>query len=325
VTDYIFKSKISVCIKAFIEQKQACGYPYQSASRILHHFDIMIADRFPDAETVTKEICTAWLSWKPGEHPNGLLRRITPIRQLAKYMSETGAEVYVIPGHIPNKQIKYEAHIFTEAELRAFFYSIDQCLASPFSPTRCYVIPVLFRLLYCCGLRQSEGRLLETTDVDLNTGKIMIRESKGWKARVVYMADDLLDVFRKYDARVEKLMPGRTMFFPNKNDKAFSKSTIDSWFHEFWDHLPEAKTITGNPARVHDFRHAYAVDRLNRWLQEGQDLNVLYPYFSEYMGHAHYADTDYYLALVESFYPEMERRLFEINNDILPEVCHEIV
>jgi hypothetical protein len=41
------------------------------------------------------------------------------------------------------------------------------------------------------------------------------------------------------------------------------------------------------------------------------------------MGHSNYADTDYYLSLVEDFYPEMEQRLASINDNILPEVHHE--
>ena len=83
--------------------------------------------------------------------------------------------------------------------------------------------------------------------------------------------------------------------------------------------MPESGAITGNPARVHDFRHGYAVHRLNQWVKEGHDLNALYPYLSEYMGHSNYADTDYYLSLVEEFYPEMEQRLSSVNDDILPE------
>ena len=63
--------------------------------------------------------------------------------------------------------------------------------------------------------------------------------------------------------------------------------------------------------------------RLNQWVKEGQDINALYPYLSEYMGHTNYADTDYYLSLVEDFYPEMEQRLSSVNDDILPEVHHE--
>jgi len=118
-------------------------------------------------------------------------------------------------------------------------------------------------------------------------------------------------------------MPGREVFFPNKNGSTFGKTTIGIWFHEFWDQLPEAAAVIGNSPRVHDFRHVYAVDRLNGWVSENKNISPLLPYLSEYMGHSNYADTDYYLTLVESFYPEMESRLSEINDDILPKVCYE--
>ena len=323
MAEYTFESLLGDSIGDFILQKQASGYPYHSASRILHHFDLMAAEKFPYERNVTKEMCALWMRMKPGEHPNGLLRRVTPIRQLSKYLKGLGHDAYVIPDHIPAKQVKYEAHIYTAAELGAFFAAIDKCPPSSFSPTRRYVIPVIFRLLYCCGLRSSEARLLTTEDIDLLSGKITIRESKGWKARLVYMNDDLCEVCREYDSIIESIHPGRLVFFPNKDGNFFNKSTLDRWFHEFWDKLPEAGAVIGNPARVHDFRHGYAVHRLNQWVRDGEDINALYPYLSEYMGHARYADTDYYLSLVEEFYPEMEQRLSSLNGDILPEVHHE--
>jgi len=323
MTDYTFKSSIGECIKDFVEQKQALGYPYRSSARLLHHLDMLVSEKFPSEKTLTKEMCAAWLNLNPGEHPNGLLRRVTPVRQLGKYMKGLGHDAYIIPNHIPNKQVKYEAHIYTNADLKAFFNAIDHCPPSPFSPTRRYVIPVYFRMLYCCGLRSSEARLLKKTDVDLDTGKITIRESKGWKSRIVYMSDDLLEVCREYNSIMEALIPGRQVFFPNKDGNSYNKAMIDYWFHEFWDKLPESGAVTGNPARVHDYRHSYAVHRLNQWVREGQDINALLAYLSEYMGHSNYADTDYYLSLVEEFYPEMERRFSSVNDDILPEVCHE--
>ena len=41
------------------------------------------------------------------------------------------------------------------------------------------------------------------------------------------------------------------------------------------------------------------------------------------MGHSNFADTDYYLTLAESFYPELESRMRTVNTAILPEVPHE--
>jgi len=323
MTEYTFTSLIGPHINDFIRQKRASGYPYEASARILHHFDVLAAQKFPNEPVITKEMCSMWLGLKPDEHPNGLLRRITPIRQLGKYLQGLGYNAYIIPGRIPDKQIKYEAHIYTAAELKAFFSAVDHCPLSRFSPTRRYVIPVIFRLLYCCGLRSSEARLLKKEDVDLATGKITIRESKGWKARIVYMSGDLLKLCEEYDSLIESVLPGRQVFFPNKDGGFFGKSTVGLWFHEFWENLPESKGITGNPARVHDFRHSYAVHRLNQWVRDGRDINALYPYLSEYMGHSQYAGTDYYLSLVEEFYPEMEKRLSSLNEGILPEALHE--
>jgi len=321
--NYKFISRLSSFINDFIRQKQASGYPYLSSARILFQFDMLAAEKFPGELIVTKEMCSAWFQFKPGEHPNGLQRRITPIRQLGKYLRGLGYDAYIIPNHISGKQIKYEAHIYTTVELKAFFNAIDNCPPSPFSPTRKYIMPVIFRLLYCCGLRSSEARLLLKEDVDLITGKIIIRESKGWKARIIYMGDDLRELCEEYDSIIESIQPQRSVFFPNKDGGCFNRGMLGYWFHEFWDKLPVSKAVVGNPARIHDFRHSYAVHRLNQWVRDGQDINALYPYLSEYMGHSNYADTDYYLSLVEEFYPEMEKRLSSLNDDILPEALHE--
>lgn len=322
-SEYMYKSNLGKYIKIFIDNKLYTGHPYSTSRRILQKFDNMIFHEFPNASGLTKDICDRWISHCKELHPNTLLRRITPIRQLGKYLSGIGVPSYIIPGNIPKKAVKYEAHIFTEQELTAFFKSVDACPKSPFSPARHYVIPVIFRLIFCCGMRQSEARKLLCEDVDLSQGQIKIRESKGWKARLVYVSDDMLKLLNDYDKCVSRLIPNRTVFFPNQNDVVYSPSTIDVWFHEFWDTLPEAKLCTGNRPRVHDFRHSYCVYRLNKWVREGANLNGLYPYMSEFLGHCKFADTDYYISLVPSFYSEIHRRMASVNDDILPEVIND--
>ena len=323
MADPAFHSKFRADIEAFIIQKRAAGYPYNTSARVLGYLDAMISKSFPDSDILSKKICNAWIDKCSSFHQNTLLRRVTPVRQLAKYLVGTGKEAYIIPGGIPNKQIHYDAHIFTETELKAFFSSIDKCRKSPFSPYRCYVIPVIFRLLYTCGLRASEARLLNVDDVDLGTGKIFIRGSKGWEARIIYVSLDMLDLLCRYDCIIQRYLPARKAFFPNQKGDYYSKSTLDIWFHEFWDTLPEAAVTKGNKPRVHDFRHSYCVYRLNQWVRDNADLNALYPYLSEFVGHSNFADTDYYLTLAEPFYLEFEARMRKVNAAILPEVPHE--
>ena len=245
MSDPVFRSKLCADFEAFISQKRASGYPYNTSAKVLGYLDTMIAEDYPDSSTLSKEICDAWIRKCSVLHQNTLLRRVTPVRQFAKYLVGTGKSAYIIPGGIPRKQIRYDAHIFTEAELKSFFASIDSCKRSLFSPLRCYVIPVIFRLIYTCGLRASEARLLRTDDIDLSTGKIFIRESKGWEARIVFVSDDMLDLLCRYDRIIRDTYPDRTAFFPNPFGDYYSKSALCAWFHEFWDPLPEAAMSRG--------------------------------------------------------------------------------
>lgn len=323
MSDPVFCSKLRPDFETFIAQKRAAGYPYNTSAKVLGYLDTMILESFPESETLTKEICDAWIEECSKHHQNTLLRRATPVRQFAKYLVGMGKTAYIMPGGIPHKQIKYDAHIFTEAELMAFFTAVDGCRKSPFSPLRHYVIPVIFRLLYSCGLRSSEARLLQVEDVDLSTGRIYIRKSKGWEARIIYVSEDMRNLLCRYSSIISRACPGREAFFPNQQGSYYSKSALDTWFHEFWDPLPEAAVAKGNPPRVHDFRHTFCVYRLNKWVSEKADLNAMYPYLSEFVGHSNFADTDYYLTLTEPFYPEFESRMRLVNSMILPEVAHE--
>ena len=323
MSDPVFRSNLGTDMGAFIAQKRAAGYPYLTSAKVLGYLDTMVTESFPESDALSKEICNAWINECSKLHQNTLLRRITPVRQFGKYLVGTGKPAYIIPGGIPHKQVRYDAHIFTETELTAFFASIDRCAKSPFAPYRCYVIPVIFRLLFTCGLRSSEARLLSVDDIDLTTGKIFIRKSKGWEARIIYVSEDMLDLLCRYDHIIRQYLPQREAFFPNWRGDYYNKCILDTWFHEFWDDLPEASAVKGNKPRVHDFRHSYCVYRLNQWVKENADLNALYPYLSEFVGHSNFADTDYYLSLAEPFYPEFEKRMREVNTAILPEVPHE--
>lgn len=77
--DENYESKLATDIAAFVAQKRACGYPYVESATILRGFDRMVAERFPRDEGVTKDACDAWLSLVEDEHPNELMRRVSPV------------------------------------------------------------------------------------------------------------------------------------------------------------------------------------------------------------------------------------------------------
>ena len=113
MSDPVFSSKLRADFEAFISQKRAAGYPYITSAKVLGYLDTMIKEEFPESEILSKEICNAWIEKCSKLHQNTLLRRITPVRQFAKYLVGTGTFAYIIPGGVPRKQVQYDAHIFT--------------------------------------------------------------------------------------------------------------------------------------------------------------------------------------------------------------------
>ena len=53
---------------------------------------------------------------------------------------------------------------------------------------------MIFRLIYVCGLRNSEATNIKMNDIDLDEGKIRIIHSKGDKDRIVYMDKSLVNL-----------------------------------------------------------------------------------------------------------------------------------
>ena len=86
MADPVFRSKLRNDIEAFIVQKRAAGYPYLTSAKVLGYLDSMIAESYPDSDILSKEICNTWLEECSKLHQNTLLRRVTPVRQLGKYI-----------------------------------------------------------------------------------------------------------------------------------------------------------------------------------------------------------------------------------------------
>jgi len=238
---------------------------------------------------------------------------------LGKFLNSIGIQAYVLPESFHGHVSRYLPHIFNEQELRSFFASVDRLVPYYQSVARHLVAPVLFRLIYCCGLRPYEGRLLQHSDVDLRTGRAFIRQSKGHKDRIVMIPPDLLETCRTYRTKVSRLFPASNIFFPNHSGNAYSASQLRYLFELCWSKA--GIDVHGSPKpRVYDFRHTYCTYRLYQWMEDGRDITAWLPYLSAFLGHTDYASTAYYIHLVPGALQKMSG--FDLNElgRLIPEV-----
>lgn len=317
------ESGLAPHIETLVDVKHALGLPYTTSQRHLQAFDEMCAAEFPGQATLSKKMAMAWAAARPGEHVNGQMRRMSPVRQLAKHIAAQGLQAYVIPAGIPGRRVHYRPYLYAPAELRAIFDAADQVPATSFGGRRELIIPAMFRMIYCLGLRPGEARQLRRADVDTADGSVYIRESKGHKDRRVFASADLHQYLQAYDTAIAVAHPDRVVFFPNRAGDAYSAGTIDYWF----DQLLETAGITpasGPAPRVYDLRHAHVVETINRQARAGRDPQALIAYLSLHLGHVDTADTWYYFHLAADFHPDLRAIANCGIEPVLPEAGHDI-
>jgi integrase len=314
--DYL--SAFAPHIIGLIEQKRALGYKYGSEIGILKRFDQFCHENYPTTDCLTQEIMIQWANPRPGEHPSTLQGRLSPVRELAKYMARLGLEVYIMPKGLMPRVMRYTPHIYSSNELSLIFEQTDKCHYCNQVPYRHLVMPVFFRLLYCTGMRLSEARLLRVGDVDLVGGVITITNAKLGKHRQLPISPEMLSRLIAYNKKVHILPESDDLFFPGYGGKPMTMGNVDKNFRKF---LWQARISHGGRSkgpRVHDLRHTFAVHCLRRWVLAGKNINAYLPVLQAYLGHVQLSDTAYYLHLTADLFPDITKKVESVFGFVVP-------
>ncbi|MCQ6274683.1 tyrosine-type recombinase/integrase [Bacillus sp. V3B] len=320
--NYEYTSKFSTVITNMFKFRESMGYNRYSYSSELYDFDQFCSLKYPNMDTLTKELVMEWAMRRETESVNMHKHRLITIRQLGKYMNFSGKESYIIPSDLIGSYEPYTPYIFADEEVITFFRTIDNIKPNNRTPFTEYTVPVFFRVAYGCGLRPNELRDLRRSDINLDTGTIFIHNSKTKRDRLISMTESLNELCRKYDKLADKLYPNRQWFFHMSVKDSHRRRWISNQLKKYWKEAGLDKK-TGTSPRVYDFRHNYATRIIMKWFDAGEDVTALLPYLSSFMGHVEFQSTYYYIHLL----PENLRknRNFDWNkfNSLIPEVSYD--
>ena len=297
-----FHEGLTSDFQKMLDYRKAVGYATDTYKSMIMPFIVDCVNNYPDAVAITQEMVDSWLG-KYGYSTNNQAVFIACLRQYTKFINFLGKNAFIPDDDYSIKRISYQPYLFTDVELKNLFNAFDSYTAST-SNKKCkteLVIPPLFRMMYCCGMRPSEPLNLLCEDVNLNTGDIYIRESKRHKDRHIIMSADMLTLCRQYSGYAGD----RSWFFEYKS-KPYDTQWMTSQFHHCWK--LSGLTKHGNP-RPYDLRHAFATRNLMKWIDHRNDVMSLLPYLSIYMGHSEITSTLYYVHLL----PERMRNSVGIN------------
>lgn len=301
-------------INQYLDYKIASGFSEKSFSIILKSFDDFCSRRGIDSISFTRSDADAWAEKRKTEATTSHYARVNKIKKFLEYLNLKGYDVYLMHD-VFFKATDFQPHIYTDDEILRYFQAVDT-YHSEWNRMEEVQLPVLFRLLYCCGTRINETLGIKKSDVDLENGIIKLIETKNDCERYIVLNDGMKHLMQRYADKTFYLIGDSDyIFLSHAGERRRGRRIYD--IHRMI--LKRAKIPflgDGNGPRLHDWRHTFAVHSFKQMVDSGIDMYVALPILSTYLGHKTIYATERYVRLTMSLYPYIEERFSQRFTDI---------
>jgi integrase/recombinase XerD len=285
---------------AYLSLREALGFQMRAEKILLPEF---VA--FVKAQGITGPIrAQIALEWacQVSTHrgPSGAARRLSIARGFLFYLRASAPDTEVpATGLLPAPR-RPKPYLFTPTQLTALSEAAQA--SRPRGSLRPHTLSTLVGLLASTGLRIGEAIRLHVDQVtlDLQPPHLHIRETKFHKSRLVPLHPSTAERLRHYGAQRAHLhCDGLSeAFFVSEQGQPLRYLALHNWFARLCQRLAIAPTASGRSPCLMSFRHTFAVTCLQRWYQQGLDVQALLPRLSVYLGHVHPHESYWYLTAV---------------------------
>ena len=294
--------------------------------REFHYFKAL--DQHILAENITDKVLTpatveGWLCSLPKNMSvNTKIVYISHYTQFAKYLGTLGITAFIPERPIDDKS--YAPYVFSAGEISRLFSAADNIADNTRSHQFAGIdFPMILRLLYGCGLRLNETLRLHISDVNLQTGVLLICGAKGNKDRLVPMDNLLAEIMRAFMVSQRSNAPAESYLFPNRKGEPYSYAITRTWFNLALEKAGIKKPDLPRYSRnicLHCLRHTFAVHSFRKQDRAGVDMYAASPYLSTYMGHEEIYGTETYLHMTAENSTDMIEKTMIYSSGLFPEV-----
>jgi integrase len=317
--DYVFAGTLAEPMSKYVTERRAVGRLFNKQSQMLARLDKMSLGYDFDKPELSREFVEKWCELQPNECRKNQRQRINFIRRFAEFMVRYGYTAYMANVKISTvDDYQFVPYVFTKGEIARIFHEIDNMKQNPHNPRAVYIFPALYRILYCCGLRANEALNLRISDVDTEIGVLSIKEAKHGNRRCVPMSPEMTARCKWLVSAIHKNSLPSDWFFPNARNDKMHLTAAYKCFRRFLEQAKISHGGKGNGPRLHDLRHTFAVHCLQKWVDEGANLQALLPYLSSYLGHCKLGGTQKYLHLTSEAHTGLIQQFQEYAGDIIP-------
>lgn len=252
------------------------------------------------AEFITTELAVRWARLPAESLTATWSARLSAVRLFAAWWSATEPRTEIPPlGMFPGRYRRQAPYIYSDTEIEAIVRTAEQLRSRAGLRGPSYA--TIYGLLAATGMRISEVIALDVSDIDLRQGIITIRRTKFGKSRLIPLHASTVAALDRYAHKRDRLVKRASdAFFLSEKGVRISQWGTRYNFAQVSRKigLRSPGGRHGHGPRIHDLRHRFAVRTLIAWYRAGLDAERELPRLSAYLGHAHIADTYWYIEAV---------------------------
>jgi integrase/recombinase XerD len=319
------KATFPQVVADYIEERRATGCHFGKGAQVLRRIVSLQKETDDGVPRLSAELVNRWIEKTPWENETNRSHRICVLRGLGAFMKRMGYDAVAVPRRLaPFADYAYNPYILSERELGLLLETVDRLCKSGISCHSDLVFPLVFRILIGCGTRITETLRIEKKDVDLESGTLLLLNTKNGKERIIPMAGSLIQRCQVYVAR-NRFIRGfgsSPWFFPNTEGTPYNSGSVYAVYRKALRLARISHGGRGRGPRLHDLRHTYAVRVLNRWVREGRDLTTALTHLAIYMGHEGLKASQHYLRLTATMFPHLINTVEKEYGWVIPEAYH---
>jgi len=158
-------------------------------------------------------------------------------------------------------------------------------------------------------------------DYNRQDATLLIRESKFHKSRLLPLNSTIAEEMDRYlRARAQRRLSVSSdthlIWNTKTGGRAYSGKGLQGSLGPLFKQC-SIFTAKRRVPRIHDFRHAFAVNALLRWYREGTEVGGKLPVLATYMGHASIVSTHYYSQWIEPLRTAASERFARHYGDLI--------
>jgi integrase/recombinase XerD len=251
------------------------------------------------ADHLTTELALAWATQTPGGSGDEVYwsRRLMVVRIFARHLKTLDPATEIPPEDaLPHHYRRIAPYLYSPEEITALMTVAGRLTP----PLRAATWQTLIGLLAVTGMRKSEACGLDRDQVDLDTGVLVVTDSKFGKSRQVFLHDSAIVALRDYQRRRDRYCPAPAApsFFVSTRGTRLDAHNITQTFAKLVD-TADIQALPGRRRpRLHDLRHSFTVATLLDWYHDGGDVQARLPLLSTWLGHVDPKSTYWYLQAV---------------------------